>query len=76
MSIIEDRLLGFLWAFSFLMKGIRIPQWRNHFPIPRPLFKTSSTFRTFRVLAFPLLRTPYLVHGCILENINLTRGAI
>lgn len=55
MSVVEDRLSGFLFWPSFC-EGIPIPQWRDHSPLIAPYLRQGPLFG----LAFPLLRTEYM----------------
>lgn len=62
MSIIEDRLLGFLWAFSFLMKGFVSRSGETTFPFLAPYLRQAPPFGLFGYLRFPysVLRTLYM----------------
>lgn len=54
MSVVEDRLSGFL-LWPFFCEGILIPQWGDHPPLLTPYLRQAPLLG----LAFPLLRTPY-----------------
>lgn len=52
MSVVEDRLSGFLLWPSFY-EGILIPQWGDHSPLLAPYLRQAPLLG----LAFPLLRS-------------------